>query len=69
MYININYDDTYGEKHNDIYILSNTCPYKVSDEEKEKILFDIQDSFNKSHSTYYDTLTAGKINKILYASY
>ena len=64
-YVYIKYEDIYGEKHDDLYVISELHPHKISEEEKEKILFDIQER------PFLDIkdLTAEKIYNIFKASY
>lgn len=59
-YVYITYEDLYSEKHNDLYIISSFYPYKISANEKDKVLFNIQESLKDG---YLDIkyLTAEKI--------
>jgi hypothetical protein len=68
-YVYITYEDIYGDKHNDLYIISDFYKHKVSDNEKEKILFDLQENLNKGHFIHIKDLTSEKIYTIFKTYY
>ena len=65
----LTYEDIYGEEHNDLYVISDLYPHKVSDKEKEKILHDYHESLKYGQFLYVEDLTAEKIYNIFSNSY
>lgn len=65
-YVYITYEDIYGDEHNDLYLISDLNPSKISNEQKRKILMDYYSS--KYYLTVED-LTADKLYNILIAQY
>lgn len=68
-YVYITYKDIYGEEHNDLYVISDLYPHKVSDEEKNKILRNFDESIKYGPTLNVKDLTAEKVYNIFNNSY
>lgn len=68
-YLYITYEDMYGDEHNDLYLISDLYPHKVSGKDKEKLLHDFHENVKYGYFLDINDLKAEKIYNIFVTSY